>query len=122
MRLFHIIKQQIKKNVSDASFSPSKVMLSLLVIRIKKRWVITHNLMNLRWNKFILRNDYLWTPADEGWFKCNFDGYSKGDLGLSRARCILRNTRAHLIEGYCMNLGRGSNNRAEAIAAWKGLR
>lgn len=53
--------------------------------------------------------------------KCNCDGYSKGNMGISRARGV-RDSRGALIEGYCVNLGRGYNNRAEVFAPWQGLK
>lgn len=62
-----------------------------------------------------------WIPPQEGWLKCNFDGCSKWNPCLSRVGGILRDNKGYMIEGYCENLGKGANNRAEVLAAWQGL-
>ncbi|GLJ07710.1 hypothetical protein SUGI_0073000 [Cryptomeria japonica] len=66
----------------------------------------------------ILRKNYTWIPLEDGWLKCNFDGCSKGNPSLSGGGGIIRYYKGHMIEGYCANLGRGSNNRAETLVAW----
>lgn len=52
----------------------------------------------------------------------NVDGCAIRNPNLSTTEGIIRIWQGVLIEFFCKNLGVGSNNRAEAIAAWKGIK
>lgn len=64
----------------------------------------------------------IWSPPKEGWVKYNLDGCSKGNPSLARERGVIRNDQGKIIEGYPKNIGFCSNNVAEVMAIWCGLK
>lgn len=64
----------------------------------------------------------MWNPSEREWIKYNFDDYSKGNLGLARAGGLIRNHLGDYIISYGKNVGIYSNNKAEAMSSWGGIK
>lgn len=84
------IRKQIQENIENYKYAPSKKIPSYQEMRIKKLWVIYHDLTNVSWVKQLIRRSTSSIPSNSGWIKCNLDGCSKGNLGLARAGGIVR--------------------------------
>lgn len=64
----------------------------------------------------------LWTTSNEGWFKINTDGASRGNPGSSWAFCI-RNEKGEVMQAQARELEDPcTNTQAEAMAIAKALR
>lgn len=97
--LFKNIKKQVKERLNASQTHKSKDMSTLLDLRLKQKWGISHSLQKMSWHNEIIRKRCIWTPPKDGWLKCNFDCRSKGNRGLSGARGIIRGCRGYMIEG-----------------------
>ncbi|XP_059067838.1 uncharacterized protein LOC131858570 [Cryptomeria japonica] len=58
-----------------------------------------------------------WVPLDKGWIKVNFDGASRGNLGISRVGVIARDEYGSILAFGAKRLVDGTNNEAECQAA-----
>lgn len=63
-----------------------------------------------------------WIPPPTGFLKINFDGASRGNLGLAGIGGVLRDNRGEIQHIYSQSLGEGSNNEMEFAVLQQGLR
>ena len=54
-----------------------------------------------------------WSPPPKGWFKLNFDGAARGNLGIAGRGCIIKNDLGQWIAKKAMTIKPTSNNLAE---------
>ncbi|PKI65945.1 hypothetical protein CRG98_013665 [Punica granatum] len=62
-----------------------------------------------------------WTKPDEGWFKLNTDGASKGNPGLVGAGGLICDSNGNWMGGFMLNIGIASSMAAELWGARDGL-
>ncbi|KAL0286428.1 UNVERIFIED_CONTAM: putative ribonuclease H protein, partial [Sesamum radiatum] len=62
-----------------------------------------------------------WRKPQEGWYKLNTDGASKGNPGISGAGGILRNHLGRVMFAFLEPLGINTNTHAELSAIHRGL-
>ncbi|PKI72083.1 hypothetical protein CRG98_007540 [Punica granatum] len=62
-----------------------------------------------------------WEAPPDGYYKLNFDGCSKGNSGIARARGLIRDSLGRWVRGFYMNLGRTTSPIAELKALRQGL-
>ncbi|KAL0285442.1 UNVERIFIED_CONTAM: putative ribonuclease H protein [Sesamum calycinum] len=62
-----------------------------------------------------------WRKPQEGWYKLNTDGASKGNPGISGAGGILRNHLGRVMFAFLEPLGTNTNTQAELSAIHRGL-
>ncbi|KAL0396335.1 UNVERIFIED_CONTAM: putative ribonuclease H protein [Sesamum calycinum] len=62
-----------------------------------------------------------WRKPQEGWYKLNTDGASKGNPGISGAGGILRNHLGRVMFAFLEPLGTNTNTQAELSAMHRGL-
>lgn len=86
-------------------------------MRIKQNLGIRKDLTKLNWSKMLNRMDTVWSPLQENWIKCNFDGCSKGKPRQAIAGGLFRNHKGDCIVGFGVNMGIFSNNKVEAMDA-----
>ncbi|GLJ13809.1 hypothetical protein SUGI_0220390 [Cryptomeria japonica] len=72
--------------------------------------------------KSIVRKKVKWKPPPSGWKKMNFDGASKGNLGLSGYGVVIRDEKGNLIGVVCGQVGFVSNNIVEITTLEEGLK
>ena len=53
----------------------------------------------------------------EGWYKANFDGVAKGNLGLAGCGGVIRNHYGRSIAAVALPLGSQTNDIVEAMVA-----
>lgn len=59
----------------------------------------------------------IWIPPEPGWIKINFDGSSKGKLGISGLGAIAQDMNGDVLVIAANKIQLGTNNQAEAHAA-----
>ena len=62
-----------------------------------------------------------WDCPPENWFKINFDGASKGNLGKEGCGVVIRNSNGDYVGGMAIPIGDQTNHVAEAYATLHGL-
>ena len=62
-----------------------------------------------------------WTPPPSGFFKLNFDGDSKGNLGPSEYGCIIKDHMRNMQGFKCGFIGKETNNAAEVEGLLQGI-
>jgi len=78
--------------------------------------------MKLKWYTPKLHyHSVLWKPPDTHRLKCNTDGASKGNPGLSSYGFCLRNSHGNLIYARAAGVGTTTNTEAEAVAIHEAL-
>jgi ribonuclease HI len=68
-----------------------------------------------------LRNLTRWDQPPQGWCKINFDGASKGNLGMAGCRVIIRNMNGDSLWVMIIPIGEQKNHMVEASVALYGL-
>ncbi|KAH0746243.1 hypothetical protein KY285_007900 [Solanum tuberosum] len=63
-----------------------------------------------------------WTRPKEGWVKCNTDGASRGNPGMSSYGFCLRDSSGDLLYAEAKRIGFATNMVAEITAIWKAMR
>ncbi|XP_057827577.2 uncharacterized protein LOC131038968 [Cryptomeria japonica] len=72
-------------------------------------------------NKQELRKACKWRAPKRAWFKLNFDGASRGNLGPAGIRCCLHDEGARELARLAKPIRFESNNKAEILALIEGL-
>ncbi|XP_057813813.2 uncharacterized protein LOC131027734 [Cryptomeria japonica] len=67
------------------------------------------------------RETCVWKPPKNGWFKINFDGASRGNLGQDGIGCSLHNSDETVVARRAKPIGMETNNRAKSMALVEGL-
>ncbi|KAH9288490.1 hypothetical protein KI387_032607, partial [Taxus chinensis] len=67
------------------------------------------------------QDEIVWTAASSGFFKLNFDGAARGNLGASGAGCLIRNSLGQVVKAASFKLKDDSCNFVELQALSKGL-
>ena len=67
------------------------------------------------------RESARWDCPRNNWFKLNFDGASKGNLGPAGCSVVIRNSNGDFVGGMAITLGCQTNHVAKASAALYGL-
>ncbi|CAA7016120.1 unnamed protein product [Microthlaspi erraticum] len=62
-----------------------------------------------------------WTPANEGWFKLNTDGASRGNPRLATTGGVIQNNYGEWCGGFALNIGRCTATLAELWGVYYGL-
>ena len=75
-----------------------------------------------RWEVRLAEHEFLKWRASLNEFSLFFDGASKGNPGQAGAGGILLNAENVILSSYAWGLGLDSNNKAKALALWKGLK
>ncbi|XP_057852324.1 uncharacterized protein LOC131062636 [Cryptomeria japonica] len=89
---------------------------------MEKYWRLKdHNPGSVFSNKRVDRKHIRWKAPAPDWFKLNFDGAYRGNLGVSGYGAIIRNVEGDLILGTYSSLGWATNNEAEIHALIAGL-
>lgn len=70
----------------------------------------------------IKKVNLVWSLPPVGILKMDFDGASKGNLGLAGFGCIIQNNSSYIIRSYCGPLGNCDSIKAKAMALLLGLR
>ncbi|KAH0685725.1 hypothetical protein KY290_017253 [Solanum tuberosum] len=73
------------------------------------------------WKKRFPIGEFLWKFPNEGVYKCNSDGASKGNPGPSACAFCIRNNRGEFVYAESKGLGIMSSLEAETIALRNGL-
>lgn len=63
-----------------------------------------------------------WQKPNRGWFKLNVDGSSLGNPDCMGVGGIIRNDQGYLTVAFVKELSHGSNNEAELLALYYGLK
>ncbi|KAH0698803.1 hypothetical protein KY284_013018 [Solanum tuberosum] len=63
-----------------------------------------------------------WSRLEEGWIKCNTDGASKGNPGVSSYGFCIRNENGDLLYAEAKRIGITTNMVAELTGIWQALR
>ena len=88
---------------------------------MKKNWTNLINPPLVYLKKSEARDRYKWTPPPKGWFKLNFDGAARGNLGAARIGCIINDDTGNWVAKKAMTITPTSNNLVELEALDKGL-
>jgi len=62
-----------------------------------------------------------WSRPDEGWFKLNTDGASRGNPGLATAGGVIRDAAGNWVQGFAFNIGVCTAPLAELWGVYYGL-
>ncbi|GLJ15328.1 hypothetical protein SUGI_0251370 [Cryptomeria japonica] len=73
-------------------------------------------------DKAIGRKNVKWSPPPPGWKKINFDGASRGNLGLLGFGVVVRDEEGSFLGAICGPSGIVSNNVAEIATLEEGLK
>ena len=89
---------------------------------MKKNWT---NIINppcvYRKRNSEARTNCKWEPPPSGWFKLNFDGAARGNLGVASIGCIVNDDCGKWIGKLASPLPPTTNNLVELVAIDKGL-
>ena len=89
---------------------------------LAKEVIIAHSLMAAKTKAGTrVERRISWTRPQEGWFKLNTDGASRGNLGLATAGGVLRNNDGEWCSGFALNIGICSAPLAELWGVYYGL-
>ncbi|GLJ07917.1 hypothetical protein SUGI_0077130 [Cryptomeria japonica] len=86
---------------------------------MEKVWKLKQCSSHIQGIKTIGRKRVKWTPPPSGWKKMNFDGASKGNLGLSGYGAVIRDEKGEFIGAVSGQAGFVSNNIVEITALEK---
>ncbi|KAK4730438.1 hypothetical protein R3W88_023426 [Solanum pinnatisectum] len=130
MHLQQLIIEWWKFNTSPQLQRVMRAMPAIIIKLVKTLYPWIHlesNLwpdiaMTLKWYTPKLHyHSVLWKPPDTHRLKCNTNGASKGNPGLSSYGFCLRNSHENLIYARAAGVGTTTNTKAEAVAIHEAL-
>lgn len=83
--------------------------------------VLKHFKINIHNPSIPIVKEILWQPPLPNWIKCNIDGASKGNPGLSSCGGIFRNNEADFLMCFAEPLGFSSSFQAELCGALRAI-
>ena len=117
--VFGIMNKLLKENLRVAKCKIPNEELGRLEGLVAENWgyredFFLYDNLNMR-----RRQQTKWGPPTITQYKLNFDGATKGGLGVARG--VLRDMNGDVLLVYASKVGNGSNNVAEAMALLWGL-
>jgi len=76
-----------------------------------------HFRVNLKPPKPQSIKEVIWSHPVLNWVKCNTDGASNGNPGISACGCLFRNANSEFLGAFAINIGLSSALLAELIGA-----
>ena len=114
-----IMEKLLKENIRIVKCKTPKEEPSRKEGQITKKWGIQGDFYHFDNSKVLKRQKTRWKPPTLTQLKLNFDGATKGGMGVVGG--VLRNGNGDVLIVYYGSAGGGSNNLAEVMALLWGL-
>lgn len=124
-KLYDRVERAIFEVVSISTFNHNfiKHLYSMVDKHIQSRWPLVqcrpiHGFSRVHLSSMVVRRDEeVWTRPEQGLIKVNFDGSSRGNMGISGVGCVARDEEEKILFKGVQRLQDGTNNDMEIHTA-----